>query len=293
MPHSYPDTLYSKERIRLCFKQVDASLDFVLGKVNQPKAHVALEEHIHPDSFEIVYIVKGEQNYNILGTDYLIRSGQLFITLPNEKHSSGNYPEDKSILYYLILPIHLLGTLGFESAESESLTSILMSPPERILVGDPSIPQILEELLAILNSSHPLQKTIIHTLLIRYLLLVVDCIQRKPTKLPHTLSHVLDYIDLHITETISIQELSSLTHLSESRFKTYFRTAVGIPPAEYVLRQKIQYSKELLTSTPNSITEVAFTLSFSSSQYFSTVFKRFTTLTPAEYRQKYKKLPSL
>lgn len=291
MPQHYPDIIYSKERIRLCFSEVDSTLDFVLGKVNQPKAHVALEEHIHPNSFEIVYIVKGEQNYNILGTDYLVRSNQLFLTLPNERHSSGNYPEDKSILYYVILPTRLLYSLGFDTAESESLISILMNPSHRVLGGDACIPQILEELITSLQTPHPLQKTVIRMLLIRYLLLVIGCIQNSPSPLPHNLAPILEYIELHITENISIQELSRLTNLSESRFKSCFRTGIGIPPAEYILRQKIQYSKELLTTTSKNITEIAFTLSFSSSQYFSTVFKRFTTLTPAEYRLKHQKLP--
>ena len=78
-----------------------------------------------------------------------------------------------------------------------------------------------------------------------------------------------------------------MAHLSEGRFKTNFRLYTGLPPREYILRQKIKCAKRLLKEESLSITQISYQLGFSSSQYFSTVFKRFTTLSPIDYRNQH------
>lgn len=49
-------------------------------------------------------------------------------------------------------------------------------------------------------------------------------------------------------------------------------TTVGITPAEYINLQKISYAKKMLSNGKSNITDLAYTLGFSSSNYFSSVF---------------------
>ena len=72
-------------------------------------------------------------------------------------------------------------------------------------------------------------------------------------------------------------------HLSESRFKARFRREVGLPPGVYILRAKIAAACTELRQPGTRVTELAHRLGFSSSQYFATVFRRFTGLTPSTY----------
>ena len=53
---------------------------------------------------------------------------------------------------------------------------------------------------------------------------------------------------------------------------------------EYGLRLKIEKANHLLNANKRSITDIAYDLGFSSSQYFATVFKRYQSITPGEYR---------
>jgi AraC-like DNA-binding protein len=64
-----------------------------------------------------------------------------------------------------------------------------------------------------------------------------------------------------------------------------FRKQTGLPPHEYIIRQRVEHAKYMLVNTDMSITGIAYKLLFSSSQYFSTVFKRFTMVTPNQYRK--------
>lgn len=59
---------------------------------------------------------------------------------------------------------------------------------------------------------------------------------------------------------------------------------MGITPREYINSLKVEYAKNMLLDENYNITDVAFDLNFSSSNYFSSVFKQFTGFTPSQYR---------
>ncbi len=61
-----------------------------------------------------------------------------------------------------------------------------------------------------------------------------------------------------------------------------------MPPGEFILRCKVEHARRLLAEEASPITEIAFRLGFSSSQYFATVFKRYTNMTPREARREAK-----
>ncbi len=75
--------------------------------------------------------------------------------------------------------------------------------------------------------------------------------------------------------------LAQVARLSESRCKTRFKREIGVPPAEFWLRKKIERAIVLLKN--HNVTEVAYELGFSSSQYFATVFKRYTLVNPSQF----------
>jgi AraC-like DNA-binding protein len=67
--------------------------------------------------------------------------------------------------------------------------------------------------------------------------------------------------------------------------KARFKREVGIPPAEYVIRCKIAVARTRLAQSDATITRVAMDLGFPSSQFFATVFRRFTGRKPSALRQ--------
>ena len=74
------------------------------------------------------------------------------------------------------------------------------------------------------------------------------------------------------------------------RLHTRFRQEVGQSPGEYILRAKIERARDLLADTDLSVTDIAYSLSFSSAQYFATAFKRLTRATPTSFRRSLKGL---
>ena len=105
--------------------------------------------------------------------------------------------------------------------------------------------------------------------------------------MPPPFRQLLRDIDGRLADPPATADMARAVGLSLSRFKAVFSREVGMPPADYVLRRRVDLAKErLLLDRRRSITNVALDLSFSSSQYFSTVFKRYTGMTPREFRKR-------
>ena len=102
-----------------------------------------------------------------------------------------------------------------------------------------------------------------------------------------TIGLALKYIEQHIEHPITLQELANETNYSLSRFKSKFKEELGITPAEYITLQKMDRAQMLLKTTNSSITDIAYQLGFSSSNYFCSVFKKTLSYSPAAYRKNF------
>jgi AraC family transcriptional regulator len=95
---------------------------------------------------------------------------------------------------------------------------------------------------------------------------------------------VMERMETEIGRDVSLRELASEVGLSPSHLSAVFVAAVGVPPHRWLLRRRVERACELLTRTRRSMTEIALSLGFSSSQHFSTVFKTHVGCTPTYFR---------
>jgi transcriptional regulator GlxA family with amidase domain len=74
--------------------------------------------------------------------------------------------------------------------------------------------------------------------------------------------------------------------MSESSLVRAFKSVMGRPPMEHVIKVRVTRAAELLTKTDLKITDVAFRCGFSDSNYFSRQFKQVMNASPREYRKR-------
>lgn len=94
---------------------------------------------------------------------------------------------------------------------------------------------------------------------------------------------IRDYIDKNIYNKFSLKELSKIACLSPSQLNRIFKKEYGATPYEYILTQKIETAKTLLTNTNISVKETAYRLNFADEHYFSNIFKKKCGKPPREY----------
>jgi AraC-like DNA-binding protein len=95
------------------------------------------------------------------------------------------------------------------------------------------------------------------------------------------------YLCQHAAEPLQIVDLARHLGLSRARVFELFKTATGLTPNEYLLRQRINRGCELLATTDQAVTDIALAIGFSSSQYFCNVFRKYAGMRPTEYRRTY------
>lgn len=97
---------------------------------------------------------------------------------------------------------------------------------------------------------------------------------------------VKDFIDTHYMQNISLDDLASNFHLSKFHLAREFSRTFSLSPIAYLEKRRIREARYLLSSTEFSMTDIATTLGFCSSSYFSQRFKATMGMTPLEFRKK-------
>lgn len=101
---------------------------------------------------------------------------------------------------------------------------------------------------------------------------------------------VQDYIEQHIGQSLSIEELSSTAGFSKYHFSRIFQGMLHESLAHYVYRIRMEKALFLLAHRKDkNMTDIAYELGLSDSAVFSRAFKNFYGISPSEYRKKYSK----
>ena len=98
---------------------------------------------------------------------------------------------------------------------------------------------------------------------------------------------VLEYVDGHAREHITLEDAANVVHVSPSRIRHVFKDVTGISFKEYVTHVRVAEAKRLLLSTDMSVAQVASAVSYSNLHQFYKVFYRLCAMSPAEYRRYY------
>ncbi|HOX06947.1 MAG TPA: AraC family transcriptional regulator [Planctomycetota bacterium] len=259
----------------------------LVGVHNQPFAREGLSPHRH-DAMEIVYLLRGELIFHVAGRDYAMKGGDVFWTHADEEHSSSQKTYGKSLIYWtqVRLPEKPAAFLALDAEGAWPLVEGLRALPLRVFKGTRRMKPVFEEALVLAEGpASPLSRLGLAGRLVEFLRTVTECARNQAApQISEDIAGALRLLEGRGDEPASIEDLARAAFLSESRFKAKFREQLGMPPWEYMLRRRVERARKLLQEERLSVTEVAHRLGFSSSQYFATVFRRFTLQRPSEVR---------
>ncbi|MFC5403313.1 response regulator transcription factor [Cohnella soli] len=102
------------------------------------------------------------------------------------------------------------------------------------------------------------------------------------------IDEVKKYIASHYeSNQLSIQTIAAHTHLSQTYLCALFKKTTGRTLGEYITELRIEKAKELLRDRQKKLYEVTTDIGLTDTNYFSTMFKKYTGCTPSEYRVKH------
>lgn len=112
---------------------------------------------------------------------------------------------------------------------------------------------------------------------------------KKNPSVSNLMRNSCEYIKSHLGEPISIEELAKRTGYTEYYFSHKFKKEIGCSVNDYIMNEKIERAKLLLSGTTESIQSISDNLAFSNRSYFYTCFQKMTGMSPTEYRKTYGK----
>lgn len=99
------------------------------------------------------------------------------------------------------------------------------------------------------------------------------------------LRRALDFIESNCLRSIRLEELASLTGLSQSHFSRAFKASTGTAPHQWQMKMRIKRAQQLLLSRSTSLSEVAAETGFADQAHFTRTFRQVTGTTPSYWRR--------
>ena len=253
------------------------------------------------DFWEMVYIDKGEMICTAGQKRFMLKSGELTFHRPGEYHNlSGDGRQDSNI-----------SILTFDSGSLDGSfyegRIFRLDNEERVLLS-----MLFEEGLSALRKEEE-NDPLVHTMRVREdapfgyghtikNMLEIFLIKLRRNKdnltkesrrryrvdgvnVPEWIKELVDHLLERVNEKVKISELCSRFGVSESllkkEFSKYYRGGV----INYFHKMKVEEAKRLIREGKKSFSEIADSLGFDNSQYFTKFFKQMTKMTPTEYRK--------
>ncbi len=275
---------FEDSKIRRIFTDKERAIPGLrmFGYENTFHAMEALIPHYHKDCFEFSYLVEGNIKFCVEKHSYELSGGDLYITFPNEIHDTQDQAMSLHKMYWFQLDVTAKNFLYLEKNTACLLLEQLTHLDNRVITVKGNVQGKLSEIFSEIEKGGRLNCIQAGLLLGSFLCSVVQSSDSPQAQMTEDIRCAVDYINREICSPLTMEELAQISLLSVSRFKQKFKEQIGISPRSYINFHKIELAKKLLEQN-QTVTQTAMKLGFSDSNYFSTVFRRYTSFSPTEY----------
>ncbi|MFV0241482.1 MAG: helix-turn-helix domain-containing protein [Lacrimispora sphenoides] len=111
---------------------------------------------------------------------------------------------------------------------------------------------------------------------------------KEPAESQRVITQILEYLNQNLEEDISLEQCARHFNYNPNYLSRMFKKQFGKTYTEYVIDKKLKRCKELLSETDLSIQEISVRMGYNSPQNFIRVFKKYTLITPGQYRNQFK-----
>lgn len=260
--------------------------------------------HYHNNIYEFHCMIRGRRIFQIMSDDgtfksFSVSGNELAVTFPGQVHGyQDNYVEPYEFYSFQLDvsdPDHMLGLDTFYSRMlceelSQMQDRMHASGEQRLKVGYTHI-NLLRSAFNFFSSFQE-DTTMMGVQFLScfcYSLKYLTPVTKNPVIDPNIQSSI-DYMNAHFQDNPPLQAAADAAGYSLSYFKAKFKEETGNTPADYLATTRVEYAKNRLTESEDSITEIASDLNYSSVSHFCYAFKKRTSYTPMSYRQRYQRL---
>ncbi len=116
-------------------------------------------------------------------------------------------------------------------------------------------------------------------------MLLKRCCEEKEDQNTQPIRETQLYIEEHYMEPVKLEEIARHVGLNETYLSSIFKKQMGKSLIDYLTYTRVQHAKELLINRNKSVNEIAEEVGFNDAKYFTKRFKKYTGVSPNEYRK--------
>ena len=248
----------------------------------------ALYLHFHPE-YELLYLTEGTLEISIGHTTCTLHTGEALFIPPNLLHH-GTALSSRGTFYAVVFSEDIL------SLTQEHISSYLTKEPDntkyicKLNTETPWQKEALEYIFKIFFCPEEMKLSDIfiqsHLLIIWEYLYQHHISSHFEKNKPNTpVKDVLDYIHNNYQEELSLENMTSIAHMSKEHLCRIFRKSTGQTPISYLKQYRILKSCYYLKETDKKISDICTLVGFNNISYFNREFLRILQTTPSQYRK--------
>jgi AraC family transcriptional regulator, arabinose operon regulatory protein len=225
-----------------------------------------IDEKIPLKYSRVYYVYSGEVEYRDANLKTFLKPGFIYIFPSSAVYSMKQNINNRlycTFMHIDFFPFELTELIEIPVEKSPALKHILCSTAECIEENNANLINALADIFKLY------------------------CIEHEFFKLPDTrISNAISYIADHISEKITVRNLSSLCGYNVQYFVRLFRKCTGMAPYQYIIDYRLKEAKKMLRSNM-SVSQIADMTGYSDIKTFSRSFRQNFGLSPSMYRKTY------
>lgn len=265
---------------------------------NLSSEYMGVTNHWHEEA-ELTLITSGKCIYKIDLVEYEAEEGDILFVPPLFLHSItlGNNKKVSSETY--VFHLKFLGGNSTDICSTRYLAPIMnqeFSMPYVIKPNHPayvSLRKIFNQINTTYDESIIGYELALKSFFLQTIFLLLQYSKKvavsETEKVSDKIKNVLDYIELHYSETITVSQLAKLCYFSDYHFMRFFKKHMNMTCVEYINNLRLEKAVELFEKGNSSIMEVSLSVGFHNLSYFHRAFKKKYRMTPLSFINDLKK----
>ena len=236
---------------------------------------------------ELVYVRSGEASFHVADHSFIAHAGDLVICESGQIHYSDSYTT-KNLLDFLIFDTNVISS----RYHNPHFKNPLVTAEELQNLGlTESLQRLFAHIPEELEKKQPYYKDIVTASIREFWFLLKRNLPRaekandasRRNRMLEEFQELLDYIDKHYAEDLTLENASSMMHFSPSHFSKTFKKLMGMNYVTYVNMVRIEQAIQMLSTGQHRMIDIALECGFSNIRSFNRTFKEITGYTPTEF----------
>lgn len=265
----------------------DFPIEFYPMTATHPRYHMTIHWHVE---FEFVRVTKGTLSMTINEHTVLLEEGTAVFVASGLLHSYE--PKQGCVYDCIVFDPHMLTNKS--EISRKFIRDIMNHKLEIRSFYDYHYPEIIRTLWTLFDTLAQKKEgyeLIVQGTLLQFLGIAITQnysaeISTRSTRDLRRMTQIkqaLEYIETNFASPLTLQEMSASAQMSPKYFCKFFREMTHRSPIDYLNYYRIERACQMLLTSDQSITDIAYSTGFNDLSYFIKIFKRYKKITPKQY----------